>query len=121
MNYSEYTSYEDKRSNGFTTASLVLGIVGIATGCCVYTGIICGALAVIFALLSRGGEKTMSAKAKAGLALGIVGIVSGILMLVAAFAVILTEFGSFDAYMEYYYELMSPYAINTLFYGLSFL
>ena len=52
----DYPIYEDKRSNGFATAALVLGIVGIATGCCVYTGIICGALAIIFALLSRGGS-----------------------------------------------------------------
>ena len=113
MNYSEYSTYEDKRSNGFTTASLVLGIVGIATGCCVYTGIICGALAIIFALLSRGGEKTLSPKAKVGLALGIVGSVSSIFMIIAAFAVVIAEFGSFGAYMdnfmEYYFELMEPY------------
>lgn len=105
----EYSTYEDKRSRGFTTASLVLGIIGIATGCCVYTGIICGALAIIFALLSRGGEKTMSNQAKVGLALGIVGIVTGILMLVAAFAVVIAEFGSFENYMEYYFDLMEPF------------
>lgn len=113
MNYSEYTSYEDKRSNGFSTASLVLGIVGVATGCCIYTGIICGALAVIFALLSRGGERTMSSRSGVGLALGIVGIVSGILMIIIAFAVVIAEFGSLGAYMEnymeYYNEIMDPY------------
>jgi hypothetical protein len=101
----EYNQYEDKRSNNFATASMILGIAGLATGCCVYTSIICGALAVIFALLSRGGERTMSSRAKAGLGLGIAGIVCGILMIVAAFVVVIVQYGSFENYMNHYMEL----------------
>ncbi len=103
----DYPIYEDKRSNGFATAALVLGIVGIATGCCVYTGIICGALAIIFALLSRGGEMTMTTKAKLGLIFGIIGIVFGVTMLIASFVIVISQFGSFENYMNYYYELMN--------------
>lgn len=102
----DYPIYEDKRSSAFTMASLVLGIVALATGCCVYTAIICGALAVMFALLSRGGERTMSNKAKIGLGLGIAGIVLGLLMLVSAFAYIFVQFGSFENYMDYYFDFM---------------
>lgn len=105
----DYNIYEDKRSNGFTMASIILGIIGIATGCCVYTSIICGALAIIFALLSRGGEMTMSDRARTGLILGIIGIVIGILILVWAFVTLIAEFGSLAGYMEYYYKLMEPF------------
>lgn len=101
----EYNQYEDKRSNNFATASMILGIAGLATGCCVYTSIICGALAVMFALLSRGGERTMSVRSKAGLALGITGIVCGILMIVAAFVVVIVQYGSFENYMDHYMDL----------------
>ncbi len=100
--------YENRRSSGFATASLVLGIVGLATGCCVYTSIICGALAVIFALLSR--NERMDAKAQVGLGLGIAGIVIGILIVVAAFAVVIAEYGSFenymDTFMKNYYDML---------------
>ena len=101
----EYNQYEDKRSSGFATASMVLGIVGLATGCCVYTGIICGALAMIFALLSRGGERTMSTRAKVGLGLGIAGIVCGILMFVFSLVSTILTFGSFENFMESYMDL----------------
>lgn len=114
----EYNQYPnnrcpDKRSVSFATASLILGIAGLATGCCIYTSIICGALAVMFALLSRGGERTMSVRAKTGLGLGIAGIVCGILMIIAAFAIVIAGYGSFanymDAYMEMYQQILDGY------------
>lgn len=105
----------DKRSGSFATASLILGIAGLATGCCVYTSVICGALAVIFALLSRGGERTMSARAKTGIGLGIAGTVCGILMIVVSFATVIAEYGSFanymDAYMEMYQQILDGYGV----------
>ena len=111
--------YEDKRSNGFATASLVLGIVGLATGCCVYTPIICGALAMIFALLSRGGERTMSVRAKTGLGLGIAGVVCGILLIVVSFIVVIVQYGGFEnymnAYMEIYQQLLDGYGMPNMY------
>lgn len=111
MDNPNYSIYEDKRSNGMTLAALVLGIIAIATGCCVYTSIICGALAIMLALLSRGGEMTMASRAKVGMILGIIGIVLGILMLVAAVALAIVQFGGFEnymnSYMEYYNGIMN--------------
>ena len=95
-----------KHSSGFATASLVLGIIGLATGCCIYTSIICGALAVIFALLSRGGEMTMPGKSKIGLGLGIASTVMGILILAIAFAYMILQFGGLEGYLDYYNDLM---------------
>lgn len=109
----EYPYNQNKRSEGMAMASMVLGIVGAATGCCIYTGVGCGALAIILALLSRGGEMTLAPKAKAGLWLGIAGIVVGIFMFVIGIISIILQFGSFENYMnEYmkmYQDLLGPY------------
>lgn len=101
-----YSVYETKHSGGFATASLVLGIIGLATGCCIYTSIICGALAVLFALLSRGGEMTLPGKSKIGLGLGIASAAMGILILIIAFAYMLLQFGGLEGYLEYYNDLL---------------
>ena len=102
----DYPVYEDKRSTGFATAALVLGICGLAAGCCLYIGIICGALAIIFSLLSRGGEMTMSPRAKAALALGIAAVTLSILLFLMFFAIMLIQYGGIEGYMEYYNELL---------------
>ncbi len=71
-----------RRSEKMELASFVLGIIAIATSCLVYTTLICGSLAIVFALLSRGGETTMGPRAKAGLTMGCVGLVIiGLMML----------------------------------------
>lgn len=110
MDYQNF-NYIDKRSNRFATASFVLGIIGIATGCCVYTSIICGALAVMFAFLSRGGEMTMNTKAKISVILGIVSIILGILIFVSALAIVISQYGSFDAYLNEYNEILNNNAL----------
>ncbi len=101
--------YYEKRSRSMATAALILGIVGLATGCCVYTSIVCGALAIILGLLSRGGEMTMSDRAKAGVGLGIASLVMGFLIILWALFTLLAEFGSFGNLMEYYYDLLEGY------------
>ena len=101
--------YFEKRSRSMATAALVLGIVGLATGCCVYTSIVCGALAIILSLLSRGGEMTMSDRAKIGFGLGIASLVLGLLIIVWAFYVVIAEFGSLGNFMEYYFNLLEGY------------
>ena len=105
MDYQNFT-YIDKRSNGFSLASLVVAIIGLATGCCVYTGIICGALAIMFALLSKGGELTMDGKAKAGLTIGIISIVFSIFVLIVTLALTISSFGSFENFLYEYNNIL---------------
>lgn len=102
-------SYEDKRSTGFATASIVMGIIAIATCCCIYTSIVCGALAIIFALLSRGGEMTMDGKAKVGLALGIVGFIVAIIVLIVAVIYCIYYFGGMDGLINYVNQYSEKY------------
>lgn len=106
MDYEPNKSYIEMRSAGMSVASLVLGIIGLSMGCCVYPPIIFGSLAIIFALLSRGGEMHMNSYAKAGLALGIIGIAFGTLFLIYSFFTLMAEFGGIDGYLRYIEELM---------------
>lgn len=68
--------------------ALILGIIAIATPCLVYPSLICGALGIMFALLSRGGESKLTPRAKIGLTLSSIGlgIVLFLLIYTLAFA-----------------------------------
>jgi hypothetical protein len=54
--------------------SLVMGILGIVTSCCIYGGIIFGSLGIMFALLSKT-EARLEGYAKAGLITSIISLV----------------------------------------------
>ncbi len=106
---------EAKPSAGFSTASLVLGIVGLSTGCCLYSGLICGALAIIFALLARGGTRTIPGRAKVGLGLGIGALTLTLVLFAVAFFYMVAQFGGLNEYLDYYQDVLkqiesgSPY------------
>ena len=106
MDYEANKSYIEMRSAGMSVASLVMGILGLAMGCCVYPPVIFGSLAILFALLSRGGELHMNSYGKAGLTLGILGIICGILIFAYSFFTLMAEFGGLEGYLEYIEELM---------------
>lgn len=113
MDYNEYnmpntpgTSYIEKRSQSMAIASMVLAIAGLVMGCCIYPATIFGSLAIILALLSRGGEMTTSGYAKAGLILGIIAIVFGILFFIYGLVTLLVQFGGLEGYMNYIEEIM---------------
>lgn len=67
------------KSNGCATASLVLGILGVVFFWFPFIGMICSFLAVIFAI--AGMVKGRSGSAVAGLVLGLIGFIIGILLL----------------------------------------
>ncbi len=77
-------------TNGYATASLVLGIVSVVLCWTIWGGIVLGVLAVVFGALGIGRTKTGvpgKGMAVAGIVLGIVGIVGAILMVVFFVAV----------------------------------
>ena len=100
------TSYIDKRSASMAIASMVIGIAGMVMSCCIYPAIIFGSLALLLAILSRGAEMTFSNYAKAGIILGILAIVCGILFLTISLITIYVEFGGFEGYMQYIEEML---------------
>ncbi len=95
----------DKRSAKMETVAMVLGIVSLGTCSCLYASIVCGALAIILALLSRGGENTMGTRAKIGLGLGIAGLVLTILFYALAFAVAIETYGSIEGILRAYCDM----------------
>ena len=106
--HENYNLYHDKRSQSFATAGFVLGLIAALTPYFVFTSLICGPLAIIFGLLSKGGEMTMDTKGKVAVILGIIGLVLTVLIVLVAFrVVILDEFGGFENFLKYY-QINSP-------------
>ncbi len=88
----------DKKNDGFSIASLILGIVGILCGCC-GCGFLFNVLAIIFGCVSKKNfEGKKSTLAIVGLVLGVVGLVISIIMIIYFFAT-----GAYTAYMDDYY------------------
>ena len=69
-------------TRGFSIASMVLGILSLITCCCVYTPILFGALAVVFALISRKKIGVLDGMSIAGLICGILGFVIGVSIII---------------------------------------
>ncbi len=111
--YSEFrqepSNYEDRHSSEFATASIVMGIIAIATFCCIYSAIICGALAIIFALLSKGGEMTMDHRGRTGLILGIIGLVVTIVVYAVVLINTISDYGSIQNFLDYYRQFSEQY------------
>ncbi len=97
---------EQKRKNGFSIASLVLGIVSIACCCFNYIPLILGILSVIFAIIDKKNNATMNGMAIAGLICGIVSIALALISIVSSLLFpVDQEF--MQEYMQFLEELMN--------------
>ena len=91
--------------NMFEAASMFFGIGAIVSCTCFYGAYIMGALAILFALLSRGGQMKMSSKAKLGLILGIGAIILTTVVTIGAFFIALEEYGSIENMLREYCQM----------------
>ena len=106
--HENYNLYRDKRSQSFCDRRICIRTHRALTPYFVFTSLICGPLAIIFGLLSKGGEMTMDTKGKVAVILGIIGLVLTVLIMLVAFrVVILDEFGGFENFLKYY-QINSP-------------
>jgi hypothetical protein len=96
--------WHDKRSASMTTAAMVLGVISLVTCTCLYVSVICGGLAIMFALLSKGGELTMSRNAKIALGFGIAGLAATAVLYTISFTAIIRDYGSLEAYLRAYLQ-----------------
>lgn len=108
MDYSFYRQpgQSNRRSQKMENAAFFLGIIAIATMCVVYPTLICGSLAIVFALLSRGGELTFSPRSKAGLALGCISLGIIIAMMVYTIVIANLYYGGLEEMMREVYGTM---------------
>lgn len=97
----------DKRSPAMTTAAIVCSVVSISTTCCIYLSFVCGILGIIFALLSKGGEQTMSSRSKTALWVSVMAIFLTITMTIGSFITVILQYGSVDAFLKAYMELIN--------------
>ncbi|MBR1423459.1 MAG: DUF4190 domain-containing protein [Ruminococcus sp.] len=81
-----------KGTSGLAIASMVLGIVALVLSCFGWTGLICGALAVIMGGIAIAGKKGGKGMAIAGLVCGIIALIPSIFVIATA-ASILSELG----------------------------
>jgi len=109
FNQDNFNSYEpqfqyQKRIplNLFETASWVLAIAAVLSCTCFYGSYILGALAIVFALLSRGGQMKMSPRAKLGLILAIFAIILTTVVTIGSVYIALEEYGSFENILREY-------------------
>ena len=78
--YEAHKSGGLQEKNSMATASLVMGILSLVCCCCSWVSVVCAALGIIFALLSRTDEP-MSGQAKAGIILSAIGIFLAVVFL----------------------------------------
>lgn len=71
----------NQKKNNMAVVSLIFGILSIVTACCGIVGFPLGALAILFARLSKV-DFTMEGKARAGLICGIVGMLLSVIALI---------------------------------------
>lgn len=93
---------EQKRQNGFSIASLVLGIICIVCCCIDFIALVCAALAIIFAILDKKKNGKMNGMALAGLVCGIIGAVISVYFIVDS---ILNPV-DLDTFWEEYYAML---------------
>lgn len=103
--YNDPRNFNNKRSQEMETASLVLGIIAIASCTCLYVSIICGSLSMLFALLSKGGASSMSSRAMFCFVLGLVSVLITICFYTASIVYMLHEYGSLSGILNAYSDM----------------
>jgi len=88
--------------NLFEAASIFLAIGALISCVFFYGAYVMGALAILFALLSRGGQMKMSSKAKLGLVLGVVAIILSTVLTIGSVYIAVQEFGSIENALREY-------------------
>lgn len=86
--------------NTFSVLALILGILGLVTMCCLYTGLIFGGLAIIFGLLSRGNAKNPCKQAQTGIILGVIAIAVTVALYAFMLVSTMTQYGGIDNFMK---------------------
>ena len=111
-----YTPPTRHPGSSFATASMILGIIAIISAFfgTVYPPIICGGLAVILGLLSKGNDKAMLPNANVGVLTAILGIVVNVLVVGSVIIMLFTN----PSYKEDFHRQLNQY--SEYFYGESF-
>lgn len=100
-----YQPYQSKRSPHMEAASLILGVIAVLSCTCIYLSIPCGALAIIFSSLSRGGTMSYTSRAQIGMILGIVALVGTVVVYGSVIYVAIHQYGSIENMLKAYSDM----------------
>lgn len=105
------------QGNGMATASLILGICSIVLFWLSFIGIVCGVLAIIFAVVAKNKIKANpntagAGSAKAGLITGIIGIAIWLVMVIVVAVFLTSAVGVFEEAIQNSNDLQD--ALNEL-------
>ena len=109
---SNYSNIENNNANsnrpsgaGMATASMVLGILSLATLLCIYPAFILGGLGIALALLSRGKEKKLLSQAKTAIIFSCIGITSTLVMIIVSITMVFSNPELFKMYESMYEQM----------------
>lgn len=103
----------DRRSIPMTTAAVVFSVIAVSTVCCVYVSFLCGILGMIFALLSKGGELTMSQNAKTAFCISTAAVILTVLLLLGSVLTLILQYGSIEEFWKVYMEMVDAYSTGS--------
>ena len=93
------------RSQKMENAAFILALIAAASCTIFYISIVCGSLAILLALLSKGGKKSCTRRAISAIVIASIGILASIVINVMAIRVLLDTYGSWDGILRYYCEV----------------
>ena len=101
--YNTYNQNQRPHRQPLITAAMFLGILSLLSNMMIYVSLPCGALAIILALVSKT-DRSLLKKAKIGLACGMIGLVSTVIITVSAFYFVLGN-SEMRSALEYYCQI----------------
>lgn len=95
-----------KPTNYFEVAAWAFAIAALFSCMFFYISYICAALAIVFAILSRGAQMKFGKKAKGALILGIFAIIFTTVLTVGAVYITIEEYGSIENVLREYCDML---------------
>lgn len=118
--HSSKTPRPTQRSEHMAKASVILGSVALLTSSCLYLALVCSALGIILALLSKGGSIALNSQGKAGLLLSSAGLVLTILIYICVLLFVIFYYGGIDGFYQEYRNLYHAESIEELYRSMGF-
>lgn len=115
-NYKNSIDNSGVSNNSLAMASFILGVMAVASICCIAGSYIFGSIAIVLAVLSRGSEKKFSSQSLAGIILSTAGMIISSVLIVVYIIQFFSLYNNTDEFLkdyQYFYE--SIYGDDTPF------
>ncbi len=92
-----------RKTYGWSVASMISGVLSVICCCTGYSGIVLGLLAIVFAIISRRNLGYFDGMSISGLALGIIGFILGLALVIAMYTM------DEEVFRQYIEEFLKEY------------